>query len=345
MPDAPQDIVYSGFDQIYRGRPESSWPPLNRIRLAIGADTLAGFGVLLNGVIAWDNSNKMYMFSGTIQDITTTQPVQIADQLEEEPWQVGLSSADSVQSTPRGVVWVGADMTVQIWNGIFYGEIIGPRDLTANFYPYMSRITPSQRPFIQSAYFNWLERDWYVLNVAVDGSLTPNRLFFFDLSQEGADNLGIWVSDIACDSITVKVDTKGNRELVASIQGQICKLSISSTSTNGIHKTVSSTTNELYAYWESGFWQDDPHMTKMYRYGRLTTDQGGFNLIATIVNDETVKLRDRNPPQLRPSLSVGGRFALNRRGRRVKMRIEFPLYDVDASVLELYLTAIALGEI
>ncbi len=343
-----QLVAYSGFDQIYRGRPESSWPPLNAIQLAIGADNVRGFGVLLNGVVIWDESNKMYMFSGTIQDITTTQPVQIADLLEEEPWQAGLSSADSIQSTPRGVVWVAADMTVQIWNGIFYGEIIGPRDLTQNFYPYMSRITPAWRPLIQSAYFNWLERDWYAILVALDGAVAPNYIFFFDLSQEGADNLGIWVMRAptgSFDSIAVKVTSNGTRTLVASIAGVVNELHISSTAVNGIHTSPTSTTSELDAFWESGYWQDSPHQTKMFRYGRLTIDQNGFNLITTILNDETTRFRDPNPRRQILKLTPGGRFAANRKGRRQKFRIEFPKADVDASVIELYTTAIPLADI
>lgn len=346
MPDAPQDIVYSGFDAIFRGRPETSFPPFNRIRLAIGAEKIKGFGVLNNGVVSWDDSDKMFMFSGTVQDVVTNQPVQIADQLEEEPWQTGLSSADSVQSTPKGIAWVGSDMGVKIWNGIFYGDIIGPRDLSSNIYPLMARITPAMRSLIQSAYFNWLERDWYVINVAIDGSLSPNRMIFFDMSEEGGqDNLGIWITNIEADSIAVKVTSDGTRKLVASIRGLVYELNISSTATSGIHTNPTATTGLLDAYWESGLWQDSPQMTKMYRFGRLTTDQSGFNLITTVFNDETVRLRDVNPWSKSLKMTPGGRFATNRRGRRQKFKIIFPTADVDASVLELYTTAIPLAEI
>lgn len=345
MKSAPQDIVYSGYDQVLRGQPEQSWFPFNRIRLAIGARNIKGFGVLMNGVVAWDESNLMYMLQGTIQDVIVTAPVVQTAQLLEEPWQSGLASHTSVQSTPRGVIWMDADKTIKIWNGIFYGELIGPRDMSVNIYPLLKRITQSTLPLIQSAYFNWLDRDWYCLLIALDGSLTPTHILFFDLSAAGADNLGCWITDIQADSIGIKENADGSRHLIISSQGNMYELYTNSSQVSGQHLNPTATTATLPAFWESGYWQDNPHITKMFRYGRITTDQDGFKLITTVLNDESTRLRDTEPWSKDLPMSPGGRFATNRKGRRQKFMIVFPQADVDCSVQELYTTAIELAEI
>lgn len=342
----PQSIVYSGYEKILQGRPEESFPPGNQIQLQIGAQPIKGHGAIMNGVVIWDSNNKMFMFKGTVEDIVTNQPVNYSEQLEEMPWQVGTLSHQCIQPTPYGLIWVGNDFAVHKWNGIFYGDIIGPTDISINVSPLMKRITPGTGPSIQSAYFNFLERDWYVILIAVDGSATNNRILFFDVSKDAADNLGVFVSDIQADSIAVRVDANEVRHLLISIQGTIYEIKAASTATAGIHKQITATNAQLDAFWLSGYdGNDDAVMMKMYRWGRLIADQDGFNVLVTLVNDTDSTLDSPTNLISVPNLTRRqNKFSMNWKAKRMSVQINFPPADVDASVLQLITTHIPLSE-
>lgn len=343
--DNPQDIAYSGYEKVLYGNPPESYPPGNRLRLAIGADPIKGFGVLMNGVVAWSQTNQMYLFKGTVEDIVTDQPVNWSATLEELPWSTGLSSHDSVQSTPYGVVWFGSDRSFHKWNGIYYGDLIGPDDISVNINPLLQRITPGTESVVPSAYFNFMERDWYTALICVDGAIYPNRILFFDLSKDAADNMGVFISDIQADNVGVREDPNGVRHLLVSRGGQIWELKAYSTATNGVHRHPTSTDLQLSAYWQSG---DDAgagsQVVKMYRWGRLIVDQDGFQLLTTIINDDTSRLVDANPYIRKVKLDRGGRFSVNRKGRRQGFTIQFPVLDADASVLELSSNSISISQ-
>jgi hypothetical protein len=333
----PQSLIYSGYEKILVGRPECNFPPGNQILLNIGANVIKAHAPLMNGVVIWDNTNKMFMFKGTVEDIVTTQPVSYSEQVEEMPWQIGNYSHEATKSTPYGVIWFGADKAFHKWNGIFYGEIIGPVDISQNIYPLLQRITPGTEGKVQAEYFNFLERDWYVALICIDGSITPNRILFFDVSKEDADNLGTFISDIQADAICVRTDSQGQRHLLITVQGRVYEIKATTTATAGIHAQMTSTSAQLDAWWLSGYdGSEEPLMMKMYRFGRLVADQTGFNLIATLVDDETSTLvQPVNQRNL--YLSPDGKFAINWKARRCSLLVQFPTADIDASVIQLSL--------
>lgn len=333
---APQDIAYSAYEQVLTGnRPEECWFPSNRIRMAIGADDIRGFGVILPGVVAFSHSNQMFMFQGQVEDITTTLPVNFTALMQELPWSTGCTSHAAIQSTPYGIVWVAADLSVKIWNGVFYGTIIGPRDLSENVYPLMRRITPGTAPLIQSAFFNFVERDWFAINACLDGAVSPNYLIFFDLSQQASDNLGVFIAEplLPMDSLGVREDNNGGRHLVLSSGGQLYEMKVQSEQTNGIIVNQSATNGVLPAFWQSGLaGSDTPHQFKMFRYGHIIADQTGFNIIATIIDDEAYTLT-RPLTKLMPLKD--GKFTVDYSAKRVGLTIIFPSQDVSASVQQL----------
>lgn len=341
--NAPQDIAYSAYEQYLVGtRPEEAWFPNNRLRLAVGADDIRGFGVILPGVVAFSHSNQMFMFQGQVEDVTTTLPLNFSATLTELPWATGCTSHQAIQSTPYGIVWVAADLTVKIWNGVFYSTIIGPRDLSENIYPLMRRITPGTAPLIQSAFFNFVERDWFGINLCLDGSITPNYLVFFDLAQSADDNLGVFIANIQADSLGVREDNNGGRHLVISQGGALWELVVESQQTNGIINNQSSTNGQLVAYWQSGFHgSDTPQVTKMYRYGNLIADQSGFGLVATLIDDENYTFVK---PLFKALKLDRSKFKVGRKARRCGLTIMFPSQDISASVQELRLSSIQTGE-
>lgn len=342
----PQSIIYSGYEKILRGRPESSFPPGNQIQMQVGAASIKGHGPLMNGVVIWDDNDKMFMFKGTVEDIVTNQPVNYSEQLEEMPWQTGVTSHQSIQPTPKGLVWFGSDYAIHKWNGIYYGEVIGPVDLTVNISPLLRRITAGTAPNIQAEYFNFLERDWYVALICVDGSVYYNRILFLDMSDSADDNVGIFVSDIQADSIAVRVDANEIRHLLITYQGIVYEIKSASTATAGIHKTITSTPNNLNAFWLSGYDGNDDAITmKMYRWGRLITDQDGFNLLVTLVNDADSTLAEPTIMKAFPNIKRNlNKFSVNWKAKRMAVQINFPDADVDASVLQLITTHIPLSE-
>lgn len=342
----PQSIVYTGYEKILRGRPESSVPPGNQIQMQVGAAAIKGHGPLMNGVVIWDNNDKMFMFKGTVEDIVSNQPVNYSEQLEEMPWQTGVTSHESIQSTPKGVMWFGSDYAIHKWNGIFYGEIIGPMDLTQNISPLLKRITDGTAPLIQSEYFNFLERDWYVALICVDGSQYYNRILFLDVAEDANDNLGIFVSDIQADSIAVRVDANEIRHLLVSVHGIVYEIKAASTATAGVHKNITSSNQLLDAFWLSGYDGNEDAITmKMYRWGRLIVDQDGFDVLVTLIDDETSTLANPILTYPFPGLTQQeNKWSVNWKAKRMSVQINFPQQDVDASVLQLITTHIPLSE-
>jgi hypothetical protein len=339
----PQVLVYTGYEKILRGRPEESVPPFNRIQLQVGANNIKAHGPLINGVVIWDQTDHMFMFRGTVEDITTDQPVAFAESLEDMPWAVGAYSHQSVKPTPYGLVWFGSDNAFHKWSGVVVDGITGPSDISENIAPLLRRITPGTQYQVQAEYFNFLERDWYVALIAIDGSATYNRMIFFDLSTHADDNLGIFISDIEADSICTQQDANGDRHLLISVRGQILELQTATTATAGIHRNMTKTSGELNAYWVSGYdGNDTPLHMKMYRFGRLVSDQTGFKLLVTLVNDEASTFQ--NPIITKQfNTLITGKFAVNWKARRMSVSIQFPIEDVDASVLQLSVAKRLLG--
>lgn len=339
----PQILVYTGYEKILRGRPEESIPPNNRIQMQVGANSIKAHGPLLNGVVIWDNTDHMFMFRGTVEDITTEQPVAFAESLEDMPWAVGAYSHASVKPTPYGLVWYGSDNAYHKWSGIITDGVTGPVDISQNISPLLKRITSGTQVNVQSEYFNFIERDWYVSLIAVDGSATYNRMIFFDMAPDANDNLGVFVSDLQADSICTQQDANGDRHLIISIRGQLFEIRTATTATAGVHTQMTKTAAQLNAFWISGYdGNDTPLHVKMYRFGRLVADQTGFNILITLVNDEDSTFQHPIITKQFNTL-ITGKFAVNWKARRMSVSIQFPTQDVDASVLQLSIAKKLLG--
>lgn len=329
IPGALQDVAYSGYERITVGRPESCFPPNNRLRLAIGADAVQATGMLQTGVVIWSRSNEMFIFKGAPEDIVTDAPVQFTAQLDELPWHQGANSHYSVQNTPRGVQWWASDESVQLWNGAYFGDIVGPKELSVNIAPILQRSTRGYEFTAQSAWFNWQEREWYVLALGLDGSTTFNRLLIFDMA--GSE---IFMSDTPCESISLRESSDGTTHLFIGSLGGVWELPVLSEAIGGVAPVKTSTPATMAAWWQSGWaGNDNPETVKLFRTGHLITDQGGMALTTQLVDDETYTF-------LNPLIKVlkfvfGNKFATNWKARRQSFTIIFPSQDVTCNVQEL----------
>lgn len=340
---APQDFIYSGYEQILFGRPEECFPPNNRIKLSIGAEQIAGGGILQSGIVAFSQTGRMFMLRGLLEDITLNQPVSFSEYLEELPWQLGCLSHFAIAHTPFGLVWLAGDKTVQVFDGQSQ-----PIDISANVYPLLRQITPGTESLCVAAYFNWLERDWYAVLCAVNGSLAINRIFFFALNKaagaETLDSVETFISDIPAQSAGVTwigliTTSKQQRKLCIGADGFIKELPVIADTVNGLNldpTIIPATFDNLNAYWKGGYvGTDSPQRAKMFRWQRLLTDQDAnlFKITNRLVDD--VQNNFLNPYVIGPNVLSGPRYGVNRKAKRMSTEINFPQQDVSANVLEL----------
>lgn len=325
---AKHDIGYSGYEQILYGRPEESFPPSNRLRLAIGADEIRGGGVLQAGVVAWSKSNEMYMLRGEVEDVSTTAPVAFSAFLEQLPWNLGSCSHYSGAATPHGFFWLASDKTIRVFDGT--GE---PVIVSRGIAPLLRRITPGQEENCRGYYYSWLDHEWYILLIPIDGSTELNRIIFVDLDPRPETNAGIFVSDVQADALTVFEDLDGQRVLSLGRDGQVFQLPTSSDRDSGVASTITTSDEEMQAYWRSGYiGNDDPEYFKMWREARLVTDNDGFGIAAFLVDDERYIFR---APRNIEYADVGPSTSINEKSRRLALEVRFPREDVSCNVLSL----------
>jgi hypothetical protein len=347
---APNQAAYSGFEQIFLGRPESCFPPNNLLNLQIGADDIAGGGILQSGVVMFSRTGRMFMLRGQMEDISLLVPVNFTQYLEELPWTLGCASHFTIHATPYGLVWLAGDKTVQLFDG--RSE---PVDISAGIYPYLRRITPGTEQNCVASYFNWLERDWYVLLAAVDGSLSNNRAFFFAFNkQPGTDTIEsveAFVSDLPAQIagsvpfIGLITTSKFQRMLCIGAGGRIQQLPVTSDTVGGVtlDMTINPPTNGvLSAYWRGGYFgTDSPYRSKSWRWARLLSDQDPktFSLVMRYVDDEQRTFL--NPEIKGPFKLSASKLGLNGwRAKKASVEIDFPATDAPCNVLELQVAAI-----
>jgi hypothetical protein len=325
---APQDFVWSGYEQILIGRPEESFPSNNRIHLSIGAESLAGVGAIQPGVVFYSSSGDLWMLRGALQDITNNAPVVWTDYLQDMPWTMGAYSHLTVKATPYGLIWLAGDKTVNIFDGTN-----APTDISFAVYPYLRRITPGAEQQAIGAYFNFLERDWYALAIPIDGSITPNKVLFFAL-QSDKTTIDCFPTDIQADFITTVQTPQGQRQLLISQGGRIYKLPVASTTTSGVNEAPTSTGGILHAYWRGGYFgNDQPYLSKMWRQAALIADNQGFGAVLRFVDDRQRTFR--SPETIIIPALDSEIIELNNRAHRVSIEIVFPDMDIDCAVLEL----------
>jgi hypothetical protein len=332
LPGAPQDIIYSGYERILVGNPPETYPPNNRLRLQIGAEAINGLGVLQQGVVGFSNADRIYMLRGQVEDITDTAPVQFTQYLIELPWKMGCLCHQTIQATPYGLVWLAGDRTVQLFDG--YQTI---QDISGPVYPILRGITKGAEALCSSAYFNWLERDWYALLVPYGGSITPNRAIFWGLNKD-TSSIDIFICTIPMDGIATMVTSQNQRQLIMGRVGQLFNLPVSSDTKGGIADLtlVPATAGQLPAYWFGGYnGNDSPQRAEMFRWVRLVTDQApqSFQIMASLVDDDVHPLTA--PVFMGPLQMKSSKLGINQRAKRCAILVDFPVQDVSANVLEL----------
>lgn len=320
-------VKYSGYEQILLGRPEESWPAFNGFQLQIGARAINGVGAIQSGVVLFSDQNASWMVRGQLEDITLAAPINFSAFLEQMPWKLGCASHFTIQSTPHGLMWLAGDLTLRVFTGSS-----APADISYAVYPILRSITPGTAGLASAGYFNWLERDWYALTVATNGSQSPNQIVFWDDEEDSGSNVGVFISNIAADFIS-SLDLGSRRGLCISHRGIISELPVSSVTTSGVASPITSTSGDLPAHWRGGYFgQDNLQRNKIWRKCLLLTDNQGFSIIPRYVD---LNRRTFRSPEVGQVVNVNnhGFAGLNRKANLVSCEIIFPRQDISCSVL------------
>ncbi len=334
----PNFIAYSGYEQILLGRPEESFPPSNRLLLNIGAEEINGIGILPSGIVGFGATKRMYILRGNVEDITLNAPVQFSAFLQELPWDMGTLCHQSIKATPVGLIFWGTDRTVQLFNpgSTLTSTAASLQDISGPVYPILRQATAGQEQLAAAAYFNWLERDWYALTFAYNGSLTNNYTIFWALQQDGT--IDIFPCSIAMDFMHTLSTSNLQRILACSFGGLIYNLPVSQDTVNGVAQfnVIPATNGNLGAYWRGGYFgNESPVRSKMWKRGLLVTDQrpDAFRVNTRLVNNREATFQ--NPKFIPSAVSSDGQWSITQRANRCSIEIIFPQKDVSANVLEM----------
>ena len=323
-------VAYTGFNRIFVGRPEEACPPLNRIKMETGADEIAGGGVIEAGVIVFDNSHRMFMMRGQPEDITVTAPVEFTLILKQLPWNIGCASHFTIQSTPRGLVWLSSSLDIFLFDGQSQ-----PVSIDEGAEPILRSINFSAVANSRSVYWQYKGRNWYILAVPTGTSTDLNTILIVDLEPVQEKNFGIVPLDLtpfgSFQSIGVVEMQSGEQKLVIGQNGKLKELTVTPTTRNGIEQNITSTTGNLGAFWKSGaFGNDSPDVEKFVRWTRVTSDNGGIRVKTEIFRDEIT-----NPEIIEfQELPTGGKLSINRKARMWTHEIRFRDEDVSQNILQ-----------
>lgn len=343
--DDETGVRFTGYDTINFGRPQMSWCQFNEIKLGQGQAVPMGMGLLrYGGMVFFGTNGLMYIYRGSLNDISVSAPVPLAFYAEQLPYAIGLYSHYSIQPTPAGLVWLddGMDLKVLDNTGFYPPKPIAP-GLAGTF----KRMTPGTKDQISSAYINYLQRDWYIISICVDGSQVPNLTLIIDVNQDQAHNTGYWpVNHSITDMVWVNYADQSGHLLAIQPQFSVFDLNnppptagylteiplIDSNVTQGIidqSALVPPNPPMPGAFWRGGYFgirdeqgEDEYSLVKMFRFCRLSGSiPDGLRIQAYLVNGD--EWTYDNPAVIDYEMDglLGG---VNQKGRVLSPLIIFP---------------------
>ena len=337
----PTGVRFTGFDSINFGRPQMCWCQFNEIKLGQGEAYPCGMGLLrYGGMVFFATNGYMYIYRGTLNDITVSAPASLSFYAEQLPYHIGLYSHYSVQSTPIGLVWLDDGLNLRVFeNSGFYP----PKPLAPNLAGLLKRITPGTQDKVESAYINYLQRDWYLLAICVDGSLTPNMMVVVDVGADAARNTGAWPTDYAVNGLQWLEYADNSRHLIAALPylpgslasptaGLLTEIPLIDNVKQGTSdESLPNPANPPVpgAFWLGGYFgihdeqgEDEYSLMKLFRYTRHSSNiKDGISLQGFMVDNDTATFDDPLPVPIEVEDSVGG---VNVKGRALSLLVRFP---------------------
>jgi hypothetical protein len=331
-------VRYTGFDSINFGNPQESWCQFNGIAIGEGQSAPNGIGrVRYGGVVIFCTNRRMYLLHGSLNDITISAPTSLAFYVEDLPYEIGCYSHFTIQSTPAGLVWLDDGLNLRLFDPSTYYP---PKMLAPNLKGYFARMTPGSVDTVTSAYINWLDRDWYVISIPVDGSLTNNLTLLVDVDPDPNTNTGCWpLTHSVTELVVVKYADSSTHILAAQSQlytpdppptaGYITEILLSASETNGIQSPTADD-NPLMpdAFWSGGYigikdegGQDTWPEMKMFRFVRASTGLTLLPVSYSIVDAENYTF---DLPLTGNALTADRVSSINMKGRACSCTFHFP---------------------
>lgn len=319
-------LYYSGYDSINFGRPQESWPQFNRLAVGEGQAIPNAIGFTRYGAVIFTNNKDMFIVRGTLSDVTVSAVQTPSFRMDQLPFQIGNFSHYSTVSTKSGVVFLSDAFQLMLFDGYYEPQAVAP--LIANV---LARITPGTQDVCTSAYVEDETHQWYVLSVAVDGSLVANLTIIVDINQDQERNTGAWVSDLSVDDMVTLLNRDGSRQLllaqsqgysadVPQAAGWVSRLPIvySETDTEDLLPNPSWRSGYIGIKDEDGI--DEWEYIKTFRLSQLTC---GSPLIQNRYLVDRENYTFANPDFAKIEV-MNGYGAINMKGRAVSIELVFP---------------------
>lgn len=358
IPGDPTAVKYTGYDSISFGCPQMCWCTYNSVKLGQGEATPIGMGLLrYGGMVFFGTDGLMYIYRGTLNDITVSAPTSLTFYAEQLPYKIGCYSHFSIQSCPAGLVWLDDGFNLRVYeNSGFYP----PRSLAPQVAGLLKRITPGSQEKVESAYINYLQRDWYILSFPIDGSLTNNALIIVDVSQEQDKSTGAWMTDYEATAMQWITYPDGTRHLLAAMPyvpaedipptaGYITEVPLVDNITQGVEDqrwVVPTNPPMPGAFVRLGYFglrdensMDESSTMKLFRYVRMSSNLASrMEVVGYIVDGDEYTFD--SPLQVAADVDEENPmlFGLNVKGRALSLLVRFPDDSPDPATL-LTLTA------
>lgn len=326
IPGDPKAVRYTGFDSINFGRAQDTWPRYNRLTVGEGQVTPNGLGITRYGPVIFGDNKSMFIVRGSLQDITTSAVTSLSFRVDELPFQVGSYSHFAIQSTSLGIVFLADDFNLQVFDGYNAPMVIAPVLKSV-----LSRITPGSMDVIASEYLSYLDREWYILSIPVDGALLPNLTIVLDISSDNVRSSGAWVCDYSIDFIKSVLNSDKTRHLILA-QSQPDPVQAIGADSAGV---LSELTTQFApgqptmprAHWRSGYigiadedGVDEWAYYKVFRFQRFMT-AAQFNLDAYLVDGADYTFES---PLYKRFAELDSIFSINEKCRALSIDILFP---------------------
>lgn len=331
-------VAYTGYDSINFGRPQESWCQFNRIAVGQGQSTPNSIGSTRYGAVLFCTNKSMFMVRGTLNDITTSAVTPLSFTVTELPFKVGNYSHYATQSTPGGVIFLSDSLELNVFDGYYPPSPIAPQ-LNSTF----QRITPGLADAVTSEYLSMGDREWYIISIPVDGSITPNLTIILDITQDPDHNAGSWLFEQSIDAIINVLNPDGTRDLMCA-QNQLNTSDASPTAgylTRLPYQYANSDVNLMAnATYRMGYFGikdedgvDEWSYFKLFRYLRLATSLPGVTVIAYLVDGQEYTFDNPYVQRFDFDSNYG---SLNVKARAVSLELQFPS-DVASPLLALTL--------
>lgn len=333
-------VRYTGYETIGFGRPQMSWCQYNEIKLGQGQAKPMGMGLLrYGGMVFFADNGFMYIYRGTLSDISVSAPTSLSFYAEQMPYSIGLYSHFSIQSSAAGLIWLddGFNLRVMDNSGFYPPKVIAP-GLAGLF----KRITPGSQDKVASVHFDYLQRDWYAISLPIDGSEVNNLTVFVDVTADPAKNTGSWPVQHSCSGFAWAIYPDQTCHLLslqpqivsdtATAPGYLTEIPVLSPITQGIADQSQLTAPNPPmpgAFWRGGYFglhdeqgEDEFSMMKEFRYTRLGGSiADGLRIQAYLVNGEEWTWDNPTVVEFEMDGDVGG---LNMKARCLSPLIIFP---------------------